>query len=75
MVSTTQAPEEGRHEEPEEQQPDKVFLQLQDSPILRQVSAIMDMISTLQGQITTLTTQVNKLKEQAASESLLRTVE
>ena len=61
--------------EPEEQQSDKVFIQLQDSPIFRQVSAIMDMISTLQGQITTLTNQVNKLVEQAASESLNRMVE
>ena len=75
MISTTQAPEEGRPVEPEEQQPDKIYTQLQDSPILRQVSAIMDMISTLQGQITTLTTQVNKLVEQAASESLYQTVE
>ena len=75
MVSTTQAPEEGHPVEQEEQQPDKVYTQLQDSPILRQVSAIMDMISTLQGQITTLTTQVNKLVEQAASESLYQTVE
>ena len=73
-VSTTQAPEEGHPVEPEEQQPDKVFTQLQYSPILRQVSAMMDMISTLQGQITTLTTQVNKLVEQAASESLYQTV-
>ena len=35
----------------------------------------MDMIHKLQGQISTLTQQVNKLTEQAANESLYRTVD
>ena len=47
MVSATLAPKEGHPVELEE---DKVFTQLQDSPIFRQASVIMDMISTLKGQ-------------------------
>ena len=47
----------------------------QDTPVIRQISALMDMIHSLQGQITTLTTQVNQLVEQAVNDTLYRTVD
>lgn len=51
------------------------FTRLKDSPVMRQISALMDMISTLQGQITILTKNVNELVQQAAEQSMYRTVD
>ena len=49
--------------------------QLQDTPVIRQISTLMDMIHTLQGQISTLTNKVNNLVQQAAVQTLYRTVD
>ncbi|MEW8542647.1 MAG: GDSL-type esterase/lipase family protein [Candidatus Thiodiazotropha sp.] len=47
----------------------------QDTPVIRQISALMDMVHSLQGQISTLTTQINQLVEQAANDTIYRTVD
>ena len=62
--------------EPVTEQPGQVDpTSLQDTPVIHHITTLMDMIHKLQGQISTLTQQVNKLTEQAANESLYRTVD
>ena len=48
---------------------------LQVTPVILHITTLMDMIHKLQRQISILTQQVNKLVEQAANESLYRTVD
>lgn len=59
----------------EQSGPDVDSTSQQDTPVIRQISALMDMIHSLQGQITTLSTQVNQLVEQAVKDTLYRTVD
>lgn len=47
----------------------------QDTPVIRQISALMDMVHSLQGQISALTKQINHLVEQAANDTLYKTVD
>ena len=62
--------------EPVAEQPGQVDpTSLQDTPVIHHITTLMDMIHKLQGQISTMTQQVNKLTEQAAYESLYRTVD
>lgn len=76
ISNTTEEPQSEPPAEPVTKQPEQLeFTQLKDSPVIRQISALMDMISTLQGQINTLTKQVNYLVQEAANESLYRTVD
>lgn len=46
----------------------------QESPLMRNISALMDMVHSLQGQVATLTAQINKLVLEAAN-SVYRTVD
>ena len=62
--------------EPVADQPGQVDpTSLQDTPVIHHITTLMDLIHRLQGQISTLTQQVDKLTEQAANESLYRTVD
>ena len=48
---------------------------LQDTPVLHHITTLMDMIHKQQSILSHLTKQVNRLVEQAANESLYRTVD
>lgn len=59
------------------QQPEQVaFTHLQDSLVIRKITALMDMISTIRGEMSKLTKEVNYLAQKlAANQSIYRTVD